>query len=303
MDINDLTPIEEHNGILLKRDDLFMPFKDIPLSGGKVRQCLSLFNDLKSKIRTDFNNTVFAIGSANSPQSIIVTKCAKEFDFNSKIFIPKNIRSDNVLIQNVLGQGGTINNQAKVGHTSVMKSFIQKYSVQYKGFIVNYTSNVLESECQNGLLMSIANQVQNLPDLEYLIVPCGSCIMLSGILIGIRKFRKKIRNVIGIQISGHDKVQFIKELSQTDNFKLIVRNDYPYAKQVKAKIGEVLLDPLYEAKAFEYIQTNKPELLEKETCFWLSGNSIPVRTNVFMNVSEVNDFDSNTFSEISLGEW
>ena len=300
MNLNELTPLQEHNGILLKRDDLFMPFNDISLSGGKVRQCLTLFKDLKSKIKNDFNNTVYAIGSANSPQSIIVTRCAKEFDFNSKIFIPKNIRSDNVLIQNVLGQGGTINNQAKVGHTSVMNSFIQKYSQLYKGFIVNYTSNVLESEC-NGLLMSVANQVQNLPDLEYLIVPCGSCIMLSGILIGIRKFKKNIRNVLGIQISGHNKVQFIKTLSGTDRFELIVRNDYPYSKWVKSKIGDIELDPLYEAKAFEYIQKFRPEVLNAETCFWLSGNSIPVRTNVFSNISNVNDFDSITFN--ALGQW
>ena len=40
--INELTPIEEHNGYLVKRDDLFNLGG---VSGGKVRQCSKLVYD------------------------------------------------------------------------------------------------------------------------------------------------------------------------------------------------------------------------------------------------------------------
>ena len=37
-DIWDVTPVQEvWKGVFLKRDDLFRPFDDIPLNGGKVR--------------------------------------------------------------------------------------------------------------------------------------------------------------------------------------------------------------------------------------------------------------------------
>jgi len=40
--IDKLTPVEQHGDMLFKRDDMFIPFKDMPLNGGKVRQALSL---------------------------------------------------------------------------------------------------------------------------------------------------------------------------------------------------------------------------------------------------------------------
>ncbi len=38
----ELTPIEEYDGVLYKRDDLFRPFPDEELNGGKVRQAINL---------------------------------------------------------------------------------------------------------------------------------------------------------------------------------------------------------------------------------------------------------------------
>ena len=45
MEINDLTPVEEYDGLLYKRDDLFLPFGKYGTSGGKVRQALSLIGE------------------------------------------------------------------------------------------------------------------------------------------------------------------------------------------------------------------------------------------------------------------
>jgi hypothetical protein len=41
-DISELTNIEQYNSILLKRDDLFKPFEDSELNGGKMRQAIFL---------------------------------------------------------------------------------------------------------------------------------------------------------------------------------------------------------------------------------------------------------------------
>jgi len=45
MEINDLTPVEKYDGLLYKRDDLFLPFGKYGTSGGKVRQALSLIGE------------------------------------------------------------------------------------------------------------------------------------------------------------------------------------------------------------------------------------------------------------------
>lgn len=57
---NDLTPIEEYNGIYFKRDDLFMPYDDMPISGGKVRQMISLVENRLVEIKNYYNNTVIS---------------------------------------------------------------------------------------------------------------------------------------------------------------------------------------------------------------------------------------------------
>lgn len=300
----ELTPVEKYGNILLKRDDLFIPYNDIPLSGGKVRQCILLFDKLKYKIRNEYNNTVYTSGSANSPQSIIVTRVAKEFGFNSKVFVPMNTNIDNnILMQNVLYQGGEINNQSRLGYEHVMHKFMTKYSEYKKGYIISFGINAYE--CREAIIDSVSNQVKNLPDLDYLVVPCGSCIMLSGILLGIKKYNKKIKHIIGIQIAGYDRTKIISELTNNVDivYDFILSNDYQYSKKVKHSIDNVTLDPLYESKAYDYILKHKPEILDKNTCFWLVGDSNAVRRNIYKNVDAVKNIDNNSYVEHSLEEW
>lgn len=40
MDLDAFTPVQKVGDYFFKRDDLFAPFNDIPLNGGKVRQCI-----------------------------------------------------------------------------------------------------------------------------------------------------------------------------------------------------------------------------------------------------------------------
>lgn len=291
-DCNELTPVEVHKNILFKRDDLFMPFDDIPLSGGKVRQCIMLLDELKDKIKNEYNNTVYTSGSSNSPQGIIVTRVSKYFGFDTKVFTPMNTNIEkNTLMQNIIYQGGKINNQSRLGYEAVMHKFMYNYSKMYTGFVVSFGINV--NECRDSILGSVSNQVRNLPDLDYLIVPCGSCIMLSGILLGLKKFNKKVKHVIAVQIAGYDRTDKVRELTNNIDipYEFLLSKDYAYSKQVHHVIDGVELDPIYEAKAYDYIVKHRPEILnsDNKVCFWLVGNSMPVRKNVYKNVKNVVD--------------
>jgi hypothetical protein len=71
-----LTPIEKHEGVYFKRDDLFRPFSDIGISGGKIRQCLSLVENNLRDIRKYHDATIATAASVHSPQSVIVARVA-----------------------------------------------------------------------------------------------------------------------------------------------------------------------------------------------------------------------------------
>ena len=40
--MTELTPVEEHQGIFFKRDDLYAPYGENFITGGKIRKCRDL---------------------------------------------------------------------------------------------------------------------------------------------------------------------------------------------------------------------------------------------------------------------
>jgi 1-aminocyclopropane-1-carboxylate deaminase/D-cysteine desulfhydrase-like pyridoxal-dependent ACC family enzyme len=283
LNLGELTPVENHNGMYFKRDDLFQPFEDIPLSGGKVRQCLSLLSLKYDHIKENCNNMVVTGTGVTSPQGIIVTKCANYFDMNSIIYVgntkPESLRR-NTLMMNVLYQGGRLNYDCKQGYEVALNATIKR--THPEAYHIKFGINA--QEVPEAIIGSTSNQVQNIPDeLDYLIVPCGSCIIFSGILLGIKKFNKKVKNVIGIQIAGYDRTTTIQNLIKEDlPYKLLLSKDFPYSKKVKHRVDGINLDPLYEAKAYDYmVKYMLNDIDKKKVLFWIVGDSNPVRDKIW----------------------
>lgn len=281
--IGKLTPVENHDGMYFKRDDLFKPFQDIPLSGGKVRQCLSLLALKYDYIKENCNNSVVTGTGMTSPQGIIVTKCANYFEMKSCIFIgntkPESIRK-NTLMMNVLYQGGRLNYDSKQGFEVALNATIKR--TQPEAYHIKFGINA--QEAPEAIIGSTSNQVQNIPDeLDYIIVPCGSCIMLSGILLGIKKYGKRVKNIVGIQIAGYDRTGTIQNLIKEDlPYNLLLSKDYPYSRKVKRVVDGILLDPLYEAKAYDYMMKYMlNDINKKKVLFWIVGDSNPVRDKIW----------------------
>lgn len=208
-------------------------------------------------------------------------KTASWFGLNSKIFIgamayPSTIK-ENPLMMLAYKNGSTINcdctqaYEAPLHNQMVKKS--KKLGVGY--YDVKFGINLDTSP--DSLIMSTANQVKNIPDvLDNLIVPCGSCIILSGVIIGCQMFNKKVKNIIGVQIAGYDRRKTIDNTlhkydintfsfgNRNPIYKLLLSKDYAYTKLLKTYTinnGELLLDLLYEAKPMTIL---KITLLWKE---------------------------------------
>lgn len=61
-----LTPVQEVDGLHIKRDDLYAPFGPGEVNGGKLRQCVMLVNSVKKDYKS-----LLTYCSIHSPQAPI----------------------------------------------------------------------------------------------------------------------------------------------------------------------------------------------------------------------------------------
>ena len=286
-EIWDVTPVQEvGKGVFLKRDDLFRPFDDIPLNGGKVRQCMSLLIDNWGTIKEKCNSKVVTASNISSPQGIIVARCCREFGIESETFIGGSSQESakkHILIQNIIRQGGKVNTECRIGYTQVVQNLINKKKESgEKFFDVGFGFNVLSQK--ESIVDSISNQVRNLPnDLDYLFVPCGSAITFSAILKGLVKYEIRPKRVVGIQIAGYDRTNTINSIvNNSIEYEFLKSKDYPYSKHLKLSFAGVRLDRVYESKAMDYIAKYlSDDIKGKRWCFWIVGDSSDVRDNIY----------------------
>ena len=79
---SEFTPVDLVEGIHFKREDLYAPYGDSFISGGKIRQCRDLVERNLDYIHEFCDSTIATAASIHSPQSPIVARVAQEFDLN-----------------------------------------------------------------------------------------------------------------------------------------------------------------------------------------------------------------------------
>lgn len=285
--MDELTPVEEYNGIYFKRDDLYQPFDDIPLSGGKVRQAMKLVQNQLNNIRQFYNNTVITGTSVNSPQGIIVARVAKEYGVDS-ILVVGNTSLEalkrNNLMKNAMLYATEIDYASRLAYDNVLSARVfdicEERLKDY--FFIKFGIN-LDID-KDALVDTVANQCANLPDdLDYLFVPAGSAIMLGGIIKGCRKFNKN-PHIVGIQISGYDRNKTVMDILNHDLtyvYDFVIDHTYPYSVHLDIDVVPGFkLDPVYEAKAYEYMIRHY-DTVHNKCCFWVVGDSNKVRDNYY----------------------
>ena len=72
MNTYEITPVEKHNGIYYKRDDLYAPYGDV--NGGKVRQTIEIIKNCSVE------PGIIASTSVHSPSSTIFSRVAQEYN-------------------------------------------------------------------------------------------------------------------------------------------------------------------------------------------------------------------------------
>jgi 1-aminocyclopropane-1-carboxylate deaminase/D-cysteine desulfhydrase-like pyridoxal-dependent ACC family enzyme len=274
---NELTPIEEYDGVFFKRDDLFRPFNGEALNGGKLRQAINLIAYNLDKIRHDYKGKVATMGGVDSPQGLIVTRVANYYDLKSIVFYGNigDAIKENQFIRHTRFFGGEVESILGIAFDNRLLPEVKKlqdYDTGNNFFLIKFGINI---EVYPYGVDCIADQVQNLPDdIENLVIPAGSGITAGSILKGIKKYNKHIPKIHIVHVSDRDREDKIKEIAGDDIlYKYDTDKKYPFHTKVDMSITDNFkLDHIYEAKIYKWM-LRKVDYKKEKTVFWVVGNA------------------------------
>lgn len=242
MRLDELTPVEfyESEGIWLKRDD---KFEICGVRGGKARSAYQVIQEL---LKEGYTSIVTA-GSRQSPQCEIVSFICEELGIDCYLFMP--FGSDTSVIEHIKENKHTKIERVKPGYNSVIigrsKEYARSHGYGYVPFGMECAQNVeITSE-----------QVQNIPaEVKRIVVPVGSGMSFSSIVTGMSKYAIN-KPILGVQV-GKNPMKIIEEYAQGIDFvdAVLVKSGVDYHTSVEAYVGDVELDPIYEAKCAEFSQ-------------------------------------------------
>lgn len=270
---NELTPVEKHNNLYLKREDLFLPFGKDTVNGGKLRQCYKLVESIK-----DNYNGVISCCSIYSPQAPITSAVAKYFNLKCIIGYggTKPSRLDELPMPIISKQfGSDLQIISKSGIHKILYTKSKEIAEKGNLFVVDYGFNIVDYP--EIMYSAISNQVQNLPDeLDNLVVTCGSGITSIGIFLGLAKYNKKVKNIYLIATAPSRKKLIDNTLFMNDIFMkykiidLFHQDGFKYEDKVYEEIDGIQLHPNYEAKTYNWLKQNIDYNKEK-TLLWIVG--------------------------------
>jgi len=262
---------------LYKRDDLFRPFPDEMLNGGKVRQAINLIHHNLELIKSDYHNTIATTSQKDSPQGLIISRVARAYHLDCFVGygnLCQKTLDENKIIQNIRKNNGIVESIIKQGFDNAITSRLKKLQREGTGnnfFIVKFGIDV---EHNPVAVDCISDQVQNIPDiLDNIVIPTGSGITAGAILRGIKKYGKEVKNVYVVHISGKDREKKINSIEAHVPYEYIMGTGYKYSQKVKLNVVDGFeLDYIYEAKAYDWMMHNL-DLRNEKTLFWCVGNA------------------------------
>jgi 1-aminocyclopropane-1-carboxylate deaminase/D-cysteine desulfhydrase-like pyridoxal-dependent ACC family enzyme len=242
-----LTPVEEHGGVLFKRDDLFTV---AGVHGGKARSCWHLAQNAKGLVTA---------GSRLSPQIKLVALIAKELGIPSRAHCPQG-ELGRTLIE--AQEAGCEIIQHKAGYNSVIIARAKQDAKDNPQF----TYIPFGMECQEAIIQT-RQQVKNLVGLKFnrIVIPVGSGMSVAGVLWGLIDNSITVP-VLGIVVGASPEKRLTAYAPFMWEYVLTMQNagiDY-HKEAPNLTLKGIGLDPIYEAKCIPFVK--RGDLL------WIVGN-------------------------------
>lgn len=239
--MNKLTPVQSVGGLLFKRDDLYEPFGPGEVNGGKMRQCMMLLDSVKDEI-----TGVISCCSIHSPQAPITAAAALAFGKRCKILY-----------------GGT-------SRAKLLESPMPRLCLKYGATVLLATRSG-----RHNVLYAKAKELKGPDEIENLVMTCGSGITASGVMIGLNRYGKKVRNVHLVATAPDRRESIHRTLREHGADRDFIYHDlfhtegFAYEKPATAVWGGITLHPNYEAKTMQWFV--KSGLDPGSTLFWIVG--------------------------------
>jgi cysteine synthase len=238
----ELTPIQEHGGYPVKRDDLFSIGGS---RGGKVRTC----SVLAERAKAAGAHTLVTAGSRQSPQVNIVATLARQLGMACRIHVPSGKLTPELVAARSAGAELV---QHTPGYNTVITSRAAK-----DGAAEGHAEIPFGMECPEAVEMT-ASQVRSIAEMPVkparIVIPVGSGMSAAGLLAGLRKHDLSIP-VLGVQV-GADPSERLNTYAPGWAHRLELaeaREDYHEAA-AETRLGDLQLDPIYEAKCLPYLR-------------------------------------------------
>lgn len=248
----DLTPIEKHGGIYIKREDYF---KIGDMCGSKVRACYLLS---KEAIKEGFN-TITTLGAKSSPQINIAATVGNELGLHVVGHTTKaDLQKDMIC---AIQKGAEIK-QHDYGYTSVLKKRARDYSIENNAYLIPFgMDDIISVEATIKQVKSIIPYKDNI---KRIVIPMGSGINLCGVILGLKKYGINIP-VVAIEI-GHKPDKILEKYLGKDYSKMFTRYTAKQNYNSSAEftnVNGVEVDSTYEGKCIPF--------LENGDLFWIIG--------------------------------
>lgn len=237
-----LTPWRRHEGIWVKRDDLFV-FAGVP--GGKVRTCLALAR----AAHAGGCRLLVTAGSRASPQVNIVAHEGRALGMSVRCHTPAGTLAPEVLAAQAAGAEII---QHKAGYNSVIIARAKEDARARGGAEIPFGM-----ECQEAIRQT-AKQVAQWPrGVRRLVAPVGSGMSLAGILHGLLRAGMWGRvRVLGVVVGADPsrRLDAYAPLGWAQYVDLEPAGIDYHARAPATRLGKLELDAHYEAKCLPFLR-------------------------------------------------
>lgn len=238
-DTMNLTPIECHGGHRVKRDDLFSIAGQ---SGGKARACWTLASMRKTV-------GLITAGARQSPQIEIVAGISKNLGIRCRAHTSTGQYTPE--LEYAASLGAEI-----IQHRPGYNSVIIARAVGDAADNPDWTYIPFGMECL-AARDATAAQCANIPrDTHRIVVPVGSGMSMAGIITGLDAMGNTQTQVVGIVVGAAPFARITRYIPLFSKREWsLIPSPIPYHKPAPVtRLGDLELDPIYEAKCLPYLQ-------------------------------------------------
>jgi 1-aminocyclopropane-1-carboxylate deaminase/D-cysteine desulfhydrase-like pyridoxal-dependent ACC family enzyme len=234
-----LTPVEQHGDLWLKRDDLYVsPGGAI---GGKARSAYAL------AVKGSGRGLVTA-GSKSSPQTSIVARIGRALGLPVRVHTPSG--EPGAEIADAIAAGAERVTH-RPGYSNVVAARASKDAEALGCLYIPYGMETEEAITQTG------GQTENIPrEARRVVIAVGSGMSVAGVIAGIAARRAAFPDLelLGVRVGANPARQLSRYVPDWPAWASLETSPVDYNTRVEASVGGVALDPIYEAKAVEYLQ-------------------------------------------------